>query len=156
MKYSRDSTITASLAMAHIPWRLWAPVDVSTPIWIDRWVLVRMKSESTGERVENPSIWAHGDFSTKAITQRTLPVAVYAPGSQISDSSNRQPLRQVLQKGRYTVANHTRFSRMGCNSRGWRYTRIVYCDYMQATTTSSGYSIELSTNTEHSDPVQAS
>ncbi len=44
---------------------------------------------------------------------RTLDVtklcrAVFVSGSQIRDSSNRQPLRQVLQKDRYTVVNHTR------------------------------------------------
>ncbi len=32
----------------------------------------------------------------------------FVSGSQIRDSSNRQPLRQVLQKDRYTVVNHTR------------------------------------------------
>ncbi len=34
-------------------------------------------------------------------------VVVYVSGSQVHDSSNRQPLCQVLQKGRYTAVNHT-------------------------------------------------
>ncbi len=34
--------------------------------------------------------------------------AVFVSGSRIRDSSNRQPLCQVLQKSRYTAANHTR------------------------------------------------
>ncbi len=34
--------------------------------------------------------------------------AVFVSGSRIRDSSTRQPLCQVLQKGRYTAVNHTR------------------------------------------------
>ncbi len=33
--------------------------------------------------------------------------AVFVSGSRIRDSSNRQPLCQVLQKGRYAAVNHT-------------------------------------------------
>ncbi len=35
-------------------------------------------------------------------------IAEFVSRSRIRDSSNRQPLRQVLQKGRYTAVNHTR------------------------------------------------
>ncbi len=47
-------------------------------------------------------------FNTAIRIISILIVAVYVSGSQIRDSSNRQPLCQVLQMGRYTAVNHTR------------------------------------------------